>query len=171
MLSLDPDNNNEKINKILAILNSYNDKLEEENDSISHNCKNSYILEPLHKIIKANKSFNNELRAILSHPEKRYESDILTTNFSIKLEKENELGIEKNNNYSISRQLIGFITSGGLSFAKCKGIGKGFISVEALKLLIKLKQDLNLDKIMVLIREKNSRFYKLCNLKVISLTN
>jgi len=131
------------------------------------------IVEPLHKILKPNKDFNTELKAILRYPDSKFDSNILTKSFSIILDNNNLFKEETNmitKNQTI-RKIIGFITSGGISYNKCKGVGKGYITMESLKRLMKLKQDLNQNNLMLFLREKNSRIYKLCNFKVLNLNN
>jgi len=174
----------------LIELNNYKNKLNECDSNNNKNNINKYsnnisnvLIEPLHKILKPNKGFNAELKAILCFPDKKYDSEILTKSFSIILdEKENIVNINNKSNEEydelkistknrLLRPIIGFITSGGISYNKCKGVGKGFISMDALKVLMKLKQDLKLKNLMLLLRERDSRLYKLCNFKVISLIN
>lgn len=85
--------------------------------------------EPLHEKSKPNRDFTP--------------SDLLNLPFSLK----------------ISRELLGFVTSGGYSFTNSRGFGIGFISRSAAE---SIKDGL------ALFRNTHSRFYHLCRIKLIS---
>jgi hypothetical protein len=59
-----------------------------------------------------------------------------------------------------TREIIGFVTTGGLSFRRCKGFGIGYIKSELSKEL----------PCKGLFRNPNSQFYHLCDLKL-NITN
>ena len=56
-----------------------------------------------------------------------------------------------------SRKIIGFITSGGFSFSKCKGYGLGYIFLNYQGLIGK----------KILFRNPTSQFYHICSLSLI----
>jgi hypothetical protein len=120
---------------------NYNNIIEEEKK----------IIEPVqrNKIVK-NKNFNLEYETIIKIQENEaayYSSDILNTDLTLKLQR------------SMSRQLIGFVTSGCYSYSHCKGIAKGFILLDSYEQLLNLKNFNHNLETLVLIRNPTSLVY------------
>jgi hypothetical protein len=106
------------------------------------------IMEPVqkNKLIK-NKNFNLEYETIKNLSDNNpcyYSSDILETDLTLKLQR------------PISRQILGFVTSGCYSYSHCKGIARGFILLESYEQLVNLSQN---QEILVLIRKPSSLVY------------
>ena len=163
-------------NNITNILFKEEDKKENENkiieeedvnlinqyNNIKHNFK---IIEEIkdknvsYGQMNKNKYFNDELKSLMkyyndlnSDKEKEFHSNIINTDLTIKL------------NVKLSRNIIGFITTGLYDYSLNKGKGKGFIKVNEYEKLYSLKQKFNLDFIPILLRKKNSLVYYLCSI-------
>ena len=139
-----------------------NDNLINQYDNIKHNFK---IIEEIkdknvsYGHMNKNKYFNDELKSLMKYyndlntdEEKEFHSNIINTDLTIKL------------NVKLSRNLIGFITTGLYDYSLNKGKGKGFIKVNEYEKLYSLKQKYNLDFIPILLRKKNSLVYYLCSI-------
>ena len=108
-----------------------------------------------------NKYFNDELLNLMKYYNKlnsnddldnEFYSNIINTDLTIKLK------------CKLSRNLIGFITTGLYDYSINKGKGTGFIKVNEYQILYSLKQKFNLEFIPILLRKKNSLVYYLCKL-------
>jgi hypothetical protein len=138
------------------------DNLINQYDNIKHNFK---IIEEIkdknvsYGQMNKNKYFNDALKSLMKYynelnndEEKEFHSNIINTDLTIKL------------NVKLSRNLIGFITTGLYDYSLNKGKGKGFIKVNEYEKLYSLKQKFNLDFIPILLRKKNSLVYYLCSI-------
>lgn len=106
-----------------------------------------------------NKYFNNELISLMKYynnlnnnEEQNFHSNIINTNLTIKLKVD------------LSRQLIGFITTGLYDYSINKGKARGFIKVQEYEKLYSLKQKFNMNFIPILLRKKDSLVYYLCSI-------
>ena len=63
--------------------------------------------------------------------------------------------------FSCDREIMGFVEQGGFCLSEAKGVGRGYVVLEALKGLISKKRDL------VLIRNTQSRQYRFASLEVL----
>ena len=104
-----------------------------------------------------NKYFNDELISLMKYynnlnteKENKFFGNIINTDLTIKLK------------VNLSRNLIGFITTGLYDYSLNKGKGKGFINVKEYEKLYHLKQKFNLDFMPILLRKKDSLVYYLC---------
>ena len=108
-----------------------------------------------------NKYFNDELISLMKYynnlnteKENKFFGNIINTDLTIKLK------------VNLSRNLIGFITTGLYDYSLNKGKGKGFINVKEYEKLYHLKQKFNLDFMPILLRKKDSLVYYLCAISV-----
>ena len=119
------------------------DEIKDKNVSYGQMNKNKYFNNELISLMKYYNNINNDKKGI-------FHSNIINSNFTIKLKVD------------LSRQLIGFITTGLYDYSINKGKGRGFIKVQLYEKLLILKQKYNLDFIPILLRKKDSLVYYLC---------
>ena len=152
----DEDNNNKIIEDVGDYLNEY-DKIR-NNFKIIEEIKDNNIS---YGFMSKNKYFNDELKNLMKYYNKLNSNDdtdnefynnIINTDLTIKLK------------CKLSRNLIGFITTGLYDYSINKGKGTGFIKVNEYQILYSLKQKFNLEFIPILLRKKNSLVYYLCKL-------
>ena len=161
LLFKDAEENSDK-NKIIE--ENDNDDFITEYDKIKNNFK---IIEEIKEnnikygVMSKNKYFNDEIINLMKYynnlnlnNDKRNEfySSIINTDLTIKLK------------CKLSRNLIGFITTGLYDYSINKGKGTGFIKVKEYQVLYKLKQKYNVGFVPVLLRKKNSLVYYLCKI-------
>ena len=158
----------EDINKIIFEEDDDKNEIKEDVDYVKEyeNIKNNFkIIEEIKdKNIKygqmtKNKYFNNELISLMKYynnlnnnEEQNFHSNIINTNLTIKLKVD------------LSRQLIGFITTGLYDYSINKGKARGFIKVQEYEKLYSLKQKFNMNFIPILLRKKDSLVYYLCSI-------
>ena len=161
LLFKDAEENSDK-NKIIE--ENDNDDFITEYDKIKNNFK---IIEEIKEnnikygVMSKNKYFNDEIINLMKYynnlnlnndKQNEFYSSIINTDLTIKLK------------CKLSRNLIGFITTGLYDYSINKGKGTGFIKVKEYQLLYKLKQKHNMGFIPILLRKKNSLVYYLCKI-------
>ena len=158
----------EDINKIIFEEDDDKNKIKEDVDYVKEyeNIKNNFkIIEEIkdknieYGQMTKNKYFNNELISLMKYynnlnnnEEQNFHSNIINTNLTIKLKVD------------LSRQLIGFITTGLYDYSINKGKARGFIKVQEYEKLYSLKQKFNMNFIPILLRKKDSLVYYLCSI-------
>ena len=158
----------EDINKIIFEEDDDKNEIKEDVDYVKEyeNIKNNFkIIEEIkdknieYGQMTKNKYFNNELISLMKYynnlnnnEEQNFHSNIINTNLTIKLKVD------------LSRQLIGFITTGLYDYSINKGKARGFIKVQEYKNLYSLKQKFNMNFIPILLRKKDSLVYYLCSI-------
>ena len=152
----DEDKNNIIMEDVGVYINEY-DKIR-NNFKIIEEIKDNNIS---YGFMSKNKYFNDELLNLMKYynklnsnddTDKEFYSNIINTDLTIKLK------------CKLSRNLIGFITTGLYDYSINKGKGTGFIKVKEYQLLYSLKQKYNLEFMPILLRKKNSLVYYLCKL-------
>ena len=150
----DEDKNNIIMEDVGVYINEY-DKIR-NNFKIIEEIKDNNIS---YGFMSKNKYFNDELLNLMKYynklnsnddTDKEFYSNIINTDLTIKLK------------CKLSRNLIGFITTGLYDYSINKGKGTGFIKVKEYQLLYSLKQKYNLEFMPILLRKKNSLVYYLC---------
>ena len=120
------------------------------------------VREPQHTKIIKNKFFNKECDDIINNPD-NIDNFIVKKDFSIIIDSRyNEIA-------KISRDIIGFVTSGGFSFTQGCNVAKGFISVSSLKKLVTHKKKYNHNNLYVLLRNHTKFNYYLAKIEIINL--
>ena len=158
----------EDINKIIFEEDDDKNEIKEDVDYVKEyeNIKNNFkIIEEIkdknieYGQMTKNKYFNNELISLMKYynnlnnnEEQNFHSNIINTNLTIKLKVD------------LSRQLIGFITTGLYDCSMDKGKARGFIKVQEYEKLYSLKQKFNMNFIPILLRKKDSLVYYLCSI-------
>ena len=158
----------EDINKIIFEEDDDKNEIKEDVDYVKEyeNIKNNFkIIEEIkdknieYGQMTKNKYFNNELISLMKYynnlnnnEEQNFHSNIINTNLTIKLKVD------------LSRQLIGFITTGLYDYSINKGKARGFIKVQEYEKLYSLKQKFNMNFIPILLRKKDSLVYYLCSI-------
>ena len=158
----------EEINKIIFEEDDDKNEIKEDVDYVKEyeNIKNNFkIIEEIkdknieYGQMTKNKYFNNELISLMKYynnlnnnEEQNFHSNIINTNLTIKLKVD------------LSRQLIGFITTGLYDYSINKGKARGFIKVQEYEKLYSLKQKFNMNFIPILLRKKDSLVYYLCSI-------
>ena len=158
----------EDINKIIFEEDDDKNEIKEDVDYLKEyeNIKNNFkIIEEIkdknieYGQMTKNKYFNNELISLMKYynnlnnnEEQNFHSNIINTNLTIKLKVD------------LSRQLIGFITTGLYDYSINKGKARGFIKVQEYEKLYSLKQKFNMNFIPILLRKKDSLVYYLCSI-------
>ena len=158
----------EDINKIIFEEDDDKNEIKEDVDYVKEyeNIKNNFkIIEEIkdknieYGQMTKNKYFNNELISLMKYynnlnnnEEQNFHSNIINTNLTIKLKVD------------LSRQLIGFITTGLYDYSINKGKARGFIKVQEYEKLCSLKQKFNMNFIPILLRKKDSLVYYLCSI-------
>ena len=158
----------EDINKIIFEEDDDKNEIKEDVDYMKEyeNIKNNFkIIEEIkdknieYGQMTKNKYFNNELISLMKYynnlnnnEEQNFHSNIINTNLTIKLKVD------------LSRQLIGFITTGLYDYSINKGKARGFIKVQEYEKLYSLKQKFNMNFIPILLRKKDSLVYYLCSI-------
>ena len=158
----------EDINKIIFEEDDDKNEIKEDVDYVKEyeNIKNNFkIIEEIkdknieYGQMTKNKYFNNELISLMKYynnlnnnEEQNFHSNIINTNLTIKLKVD------------LSRQLIGFITTGLYDYSINKGKARGFIKVQEYEKLYSLKQKFNMNFIPILLRKKDSLIYYLCSI-------
>ena len=154
------EENNDNINELnkdnIDYIKEYNNI--KNNFKIIENIKDKNVS---YGQMNKNKYFNDELISLMKYynnlnTEKKFEfhSSIINTDLTVKLR------------VNLSRNLIGFITTGLYDYSLNKGKGKGFINVKEYEKLYFLKQKFNLDFLPILLRKKNSLVYYLCSILI-----
>ena len=154
------EENNDNINELnkdnIDYIKEYNNI--KNNFKIIENIKDKNVS---YGQMNKNKYFNGELISLMKYynnlnTEKKFEfhSSIINTDLTVKLR------------VNLSRNLIGFITTGLYDYSLNKGKGKGFINVKEYEKLYFLKQKFNLDFLPILLRKKNSLVYYLCSILI-----
>ena len=158
----------EDINKIIFEEDDDKNEIKEDVDYVKEyeNIKNNFkVIEEIkdknieYGQMTKNKYFNNELISLMKYynnlnnnEEQNFHSNIINTNLTIKLKVD------------LSRQLIGFITTGLYDYSINKGKARGFIKVQEYEKLCSLKQKFNMNFIPILLRKKDSLVYYLCSI-------
>ena len=158
----------EDINKIIFEEDDDKNEIKEDVDYVKEyeNIKNNFkIIEEIkdknieYGQMTKNKYFNNELISLMKYynnlnnnEEQNFHSNIINTNLTIKLKVD------------LSRQLIGFITTGLYDYSINKGKARGFIKVQEYEKLYSLKQKFKMNFIPILLRKKDSLVYYLCSI-------
>ena len=158
----------EDINKIIFEEDDDKNEIKEDVDYVKEyeNIKNNFkIIEEIkdknieYGQMTKNKYFNNELISLMKYynnlnnnEEQNFHSNIINTNLTIKLKVD------------LSRQLIGFITTGLYDYSINKGKARGFIKVQEYEKLYSLKNKFKMNFIPILLRKKDSLVYYLCSI-------
>ena len=123
------------------------EEIDDKNNSYGHMNKNKYFNDELISLMKHYNSLN-------TNEEKEFHSNIINIDLTIKLK------------VKLSRNLIGFITTGLYDYSINKGKAKGFIEVKQYEKLLYLKKKYNLDFTPILLRKKNSLVYYICSISI-----
>jgi hypothetical protein len=150
---------------ILLKLSESDEATVEEYKQYLENKEMFEIVETEHKKVNKNKFFNRECEEIIrNNKDEGLFTDQIRKDFSIIIDStQNEIA-------KISREIIGFVTSGGYSFSQSKGVGKGFICVNAMKHLINQKKKyMNEKGFTVLLRNHSNRHYYFGKIDIFNL--
>jgi len=177
-------------NNIKRMLKIENNKYEIDDIQINFNDDpdDDKILEKKHKTEIRNKYFNTEFLAIKNEILSKTEEDNLVS-FSSAENLNVDLTIKIPDEKGISREVIGFVTSGQFSYTNSKGIAKGFINVRSFENLNKINRDdinkiypnnydsnsfyrdKNAIELIALVRKKISRNYYFAKMRTIKMNN
>ena len=123
------------------------EEIDDKNNSYGHMNKNKYFNDELISLMK-------HYNSLIANEEKEFHSNIINIDLTIKLK------------VKLSRNLIGFITTGLYDYSINKGKAKGFIEVKQYEKLLYLKKKYNLDFTPILLRKKNSLVYYICSISI-----